>query len=84
MRGFLGNAPKVSKVSEASDEFKNMAEGLESPPVTMRVEVPQEVAAWLAEAGKALSEPQALVTKETVAAQILRVAYLEDASGGDI
>ena len=55
----------------------------ENPNVFLTIELTQEIAAWLAKEGEALSEPQPVmgearvyrVTPEMVAARIVRAAY---------
>lgn len=77
-------------MSETSQEFKERAGGEENPNTFLTIEVAPEIGAWLVAAGHALSQPQPttppktyVVTPEMVAAQIVRAAYFEDASGGD-
>lgn len=60
-----------------------------NPNAFLSVELPQEVAAWLARCGEELSRPQPVmgkikvyqVTPEMVASKILRAAYFEDVNG---
>ena len=55
----------------------------ENPNAFLTIELPPEIAAWLAKEGEALSEPQPVMretrvyrfTPEMVAARIVRAAY---------